>query len=342
MTVLLAGCIKFGGGDSKGPLGIHKSTNASANWEAINKVLNIESKLVTLDDIGINSIAIDPSNNEVIYLATTKGLYYTLDAGTSWQRVKIDQYEDREVLDVAVSHFDKCSVFVALGQYIYKTDDCLRTWRNVHYDSRSKLEITAIETESYSREIVYAGNNQGDVLRSSDYGDTWQTIKRLDSPVVQILIDKRDTRNIYVATQKEGLFKTSDKGLTWSDDNNDTDINRKIREFRDSKRIRAMVQDVTRDNTIIFASDYGLLKTSDGGANWEEIILITPAREANIYSLAIDPKDGNVIYYGTDSTLYKSVDGGNNWSTQKSPTRGTINFLLIDSENSDTIYLGAK
>ena len=343
----LAGCISIKTGPGKDgqapilPLGIFKSEDASSTWNPKSNLLNVEGKMLTIGDTSIGQILMDPNDHTAMYLATDKGLYYSYTSGESWQQVAL--FGSALINSVAVDYFDKCNIFVSAGQSIYKTSDCLRTWQEVYFDkSRPNLQFTVVATEDYNKNIVYAVNNLGEILKSLDYGKTWQMIKRLNNPIKQVLVDKDDTRIIYFATESAGIFKTIDGGKTWSDEKPETDINKGSEPFYDSKLFRYLVQDMTAKNSLILASKYGLLKTSDGGLTWQDIELITPERGANIYSLAVDPKDNKIIYYGTDTTLYKSIDGGKNWATQKSPTSGAINVLLIDPQNTKIIYLGAK
>ena len=343
---LLAGCVTFKTGTSVGqnivlPLGIYKSDDASTTWKFKSSLLNTEGKLITIGDTSINQILMDPSDNKAIYLATDKGLYYTYTAAENWQGVQL--FGTAPINSLAVDYFNKCTLFVAAGQSIYKTSDCLRTWQEVYFDkSRPNLQFTVVATEDYNKNIVYATNSLGEVLKSIDFGKTWQTIKRLDNSIKQILVDKDDTRIIYFATEGAGIFKTTDGGQTWSNDKPETDINKGLEAFPDSRSFHSLIQDMTQKNSLILASRYGLLKTTDGGLTWQAIELITPEGGANIYSVAVDPKDNKILYYGTDSTIYKSIDGGKNWATQKSPTSGAVNILFIDPQNPKIIYLGAK
>ncbi len=90
------------------------------------------------------------------------------------------------------------------------------------------------------------------------------------------------------------------------------------------------------------ASKYGLLRTRDGGKNWQAINLLTPPGSVDIFSLAINPQNGNEIYYGTSSTFYKTVNGGEKWITKRLPTTRATSFLLVDFKNPNVIYLGTK
>jgi photosystem II stability/assembly factor-like uncharacterized protein len=295
---------------------------------------------------------LDPNDNNAIYLATNNGLFYSYDGGESWQLVKYFALKQiNNISSVSVDYFNKCAIFVSAANKIYKSTDCSRTFTEVYVDTtREGLVITNIATENFNNNVVYASNNKGDILKSDDYGLHWRLLKSLSDSIKQILVDNNDTRIIYFLTEKKGLFKTTDGGATWSDDLEVVIDNKKVKDpinkaignFKDGKLGKYLAQDLTQKDTLILACKYGLLRTTDGGMTWKEIQLVTPDRGANIYSLAIDPKNSNNIYYGTDTTLYKSVDGGNTWQTQKAPTIGYINFLLVDPKDSKFIYLGGK
>ncbi|MCX6745063.1 MAG: hypothetical protein NTX82_06080 [Candidatus Parcubacteria bacterium] len=350
LLVASTGCISIKTGGQTGTtgggfVGMFKSGDAAASWRMINNLTNAQGKPLYIADVNISKIIMDPNDNLALYLATDKGLYYSYDGGDSWQQSKLPGNE-MIINDVAVDYNNKCIIYIATGSLIYKSYDCLRAFEKVYFDTtRQGLLITDIETDRYApnKNVVYAANNKGDVLKSEDFGKTWQLRRNLNNnPVKKILMDKDDTRIIYFATQDAGIYKTTDSTATWSDEKPETDINKGLDQFGDSKQFRYLIQDMTEPNTLILASKFGLLKTYDGGMKWESLELVTPDRGANIYSLAMDPKDNKVIYYGTDTTLYKSVNSGVSWAPQKPPTIGWVNALLIDPKDSRIIYLGGK
>lgn len=352
IAISLTGCIKISGlGDDdktsqadNRKLGVYKSLDAGQSWIKYNQINNPEVKNLTIDNLSINQIVMDPNDNLALYLAAETGAYYSYDGGYGWN--PISYFNNKNVNDIAVEQYPegKCNIYAAHSAYIYKTTDCGRTWKDVFYDNRSGFTVTDLETENYNKNVIYAGTSLGEILKSIDFGNTWQTMKRIGDSVKQIIADENDTRIIYVLTEKDGIFKTQDGGLTWLDDVKATDINNGLKEFSKSKSARVMVQDKTQPNTFLYASAFGLLKTQDGGVSWEKIELIQPEKEkqALIYSLAIDPKNNNNILYGTATTVFKTTDGGVNWSTQQSPVKGYANEMLFDPIDSNIIYIAGK
>jgi photosystem II stability/assembly factor-like uncharacterized protein len=343
LCLVLSGCtlVTAPQKSTAGPLGVYKSEDSGLGWAVKSSVLNAEGKPLTIGDVSVTKILMDPNDNTALYLATNSGLWYSLDSGDGWQQAAL--FGSSPINDVAVDYFNKCNVFAVAGQSIYKTTDCLRTWTEMYIDkSRADLQVTQISTDHYNKTYVYAANNKGEVLKSVDAGKTWQTIKRTNNPVTQLLVDRDDSRLVYVVTQNAGIYKTTDGGKTWSDEKSETNINQPLDQFGESKNMPFLVQDRTKRNSYLLASRYGLLRTANAGMKWDAIPLITPERSTNIYALAIDPTNAKIIYYSTDNTIYKSVDGGKNWATYKSPSVGIPNYFLINPKNTKVIYMGAK
>ncbi len=103
------------------------------------------------------------------------------------------------------------------------------------------------------------------------------------------------------------------------------------------------------DEDIIYVgySGGGVFKTTDGGANWEDIFSDKPY--LSIGDIVLDPADPNTVYVGTGDPnvtgypfigdgIYKSTDGGQNWTNIGLQEQGIIAKIVIDPTDSDIIY----
>ncbi|MFA5413002.1 MAG: YCF48-related protein [Patescibacteria group bacterium] len=327
-----AGCISFSGGGTSGTDGgIFKSADKAENWGQ--KVAVAAVQPGSLANVNVVSLVFDPADSKTMYLATAEnGLFYTTDGAESW--FTAGSLAGGRINAVAPDAKDKCNVYAAAGNKIFKTSDCTRSWQNIYVDTRADQAVTALAADSYTPSIIYAGLSGGDFLKSTDSGASWTVTKRFENQVMKILVNFYDTRIIYVGTQGRGVWKTTDGGANW------TDLSEKLNQFDGARDYKNLILDFSKRDSLILASRYGLLRSSDGGSSWQAINLLTPPGSVDIYSLAANPQNGNEIYYGTTSTLYKTSDGGSKWVTKKLPTTRAATYLLVDPGNGSIVYLG--
>ncbi|MDD5032383.1 MAG: YCF48-related protein, partial [Patescibacteria group bacterium] len=152
----------------------------------------------------------------------------------------------------------------------------------------------------------------------------------------EIAISPADSRLIFVATARKGIFRSTDNGANW------VSLEEKLKDFKDALSFKDLVVAQADNGLIFLATNYGMLKSADNGENWEKIELITPEKKATINSVAVSPKNSKEIYYVTNTTFYRSLDGGINWATKKLPTTRAGWKLLINPDKTDIIYLGAR
>jgi len=100
----------------------------------------------------------------------------------------------------------------------------------------------------------------------------------------------------------------------------------------------------------IGAASGGILKTTDGGANWQNIFTSAPV--ISIGALAIDPQQPQVLYAGTGEAnassysfigngIYKSVDGGVNWTHKGLDESAYFGRIIVDYSNSQRVFAAA-
>ncbi len=315
--------------------GVWKTTDGGQTW-AIKRVLVSGPKLTAgVATMSILAMAFDPQDHNTIYLGTAEnGIVYSLDGGDSWQQPK--SITAGRVNSVTVDAKNKCTVYAAITNKIFKTETCGRDWTQIFFNPRTDVSFTKIMVDWYNPTILYAGTSDGDVFRSSDSGASWQTAMRIDgNPITVIRIDPRDSRIVYVGTQSEGIFKSTDTGATW------IQIKKQFSDdLQDARRVNQIVLDPVEANVVYDVSRYGILKSADGGNTWKALQLTSPPGTVKINALAIDPKNNKHLVFTGVATLQFSADGGVTWTPKKLPTTQSGSTLLIDPLETNTIYLG--
>ena len=154
-----------------------------------------------------------------------------------------------------------------------------------------------------------------------------------------VAVDPNDPTIVYIGAPSGGCWKTTNEGETWE----------VLTDHLPVMGVSAIAIDYTNTDIIYIgtgdrdASDtysIGVLKSTDGGQNWE-----TTGMEHSIYQtltvekLLIHPDDPNLIYCAVNNGLYRSYDGAESWEEILS---GHIDDIEFKPGDPNTIYAITK
>ncbi|MGC6431283.1 MAG: YCF48-related protein [Jejuia sp.] len=203
---------------------------------------------------------------------------------------------------------------------VYKTTDGGLTWNK-------QLDEADLTGDHYFRNIEFLNENIGFVgtlssafFKTVDGGNTWNTVNNI-SPTPNAIcgLDAVGTSTVYgcgAFFEPAHIIKSTDSGDTW--------------QYIDmSAYANALVEIKFLTENIGFVggrSDTGavVLKTIDGGENWEEIYNSNIPGQY-VWKLQILDSNTDIIFGSIDTSspnigkLIKTSDGGENWSAYNAP-----------------------
>lgn len=229
---------------------------------------------------------------------------------------------------------DSKVIYTAIDWKIFKTKDGGNAWELLYTDTNQDL-VTDFQIDGYNPEKVYASLSNGSLLASEDGGKSWRLLQKFLDKIERIVINERDTRIIYVALTERGIYRSSNAGETWDN------VSQSLEGLFEAWIYRDMQPDANQKDGILYASNYGLFRSTDGGKNWVNIPLLSEIGKVFIFSVSVNPKNSDEIYYSTLTNFYHSIDGGKTWSTAPLPTKRVGHPILIDPKDFNTLYLGA-
>lgn len=324
------------------------STNSGDSWHSMVSIAAPADRPANIADFDVNVMTMDPEDSMAIYLGSKeRGLYYTYNITNGWNQVT--GLAQTTINDVKVDPKNKCTVYAAVSNRLYRSNDCARTWTQVYFDNNTGVNVSAVVVDQYNPRNIYIGTSRGEIIKSIDYGDSWRTIQRLDEGVSRLIASPLDSRLLFVATVKNKIFSFNSNTETNAansanlDQNflveNWTDLNDVLKDYNLGSSFKDIILS-PKDGVIFLATDKLILRSPDNGITWENIPLIQPEKDAVINAIAVNPQDSKDIYYVTNTTFFRSTDGGTTWKTKNLPTKRAGRVLLIDFKEPKNIYLG--
>lgn len=345
LVVVLSGCINISSKDMKDIGGFFRSSDIGETWEKKNIIYTAGSDIAAFSTSNINGMSFDYGDDSAVYLSSSNdGIMYSYNHGDGWFNTL---REKGSVNNLVIDPYNKCIVYAAIHNTIYKTNDCSRHWASVYFETGENQYITSINVHYNNHNIVYAGTSGGSLLKSKNGGNSWNVIKRFNNSIKKILVQNISGRDIiYVATQSNGIYRSYNNDNEWSNlmelpvemvETTTTEVV-KFEDIKSSKVMLDLELDKSVDDGLIYANKIGIFRLLDG-SKWKQIKLLTAPSKESIYDVMVNENNGNEIIYVSSKALYYSVDGGINWKVKGLPSSQLPGELRF-SPDGKYIYLG--
>lgn len=199
-----------------------------------------------------------------------------------------------------------------------------------------------IDPDDATHNTWFAGAATGGIWKTADGGQNWTclTDEFPNLSANTLAMAESNHQVIYAGTgesfpggtylQGSGIFKTTDKGLIW------TQLTATA-SSEDFEYVNRIIVDPADANIVIAATEKGILKSIDGGTSWTKVYSST----SGIEDLDADPTNFNKIY-ATEHAIgvVKSIDAGDNWSQSIDGLEQGLRYeLAISPVNTAKIYL---
>ncbi|GAF01462.1 VPS10 domain-containing protein [Saccharicrinis fermentans] len=179
-----------------------------------------------------------------------------------------------------------------------------------------RTRCVVVDPDDPTKMTWFAGAVSGGIWKTEDGGVSWDIISP-DIPnlaTVCLAIAPSNTNVIYAGTGEgyynvdavrgDGIFKSTDKGNTWS-----------VIESTSGNNlfyyVNSLVVSHIDENRLWVATNQGVFKSDDGGASWEDSGLDRGDRYQRIL---IHPFNDAVLWVTRNNKgIYKSEDGGDHW-----------------------------
>jgi photosystem II stability/assembly factor-like uncharacterized protein len=293
------------------------------------------------DSEAIVSIALHPTNANILYVATNDAVYKSRDGGRSWE--KFPSFSARRVTTVAIDPQLPATVYAGtMGDAVYKSPDGGQHWlpHNVGLKEHVSFVNQFVFHPALS-EKIYAATTVG-AFFTKDAGREWE--ERMNGMkevhiVTAIAINPKDPTVLYGGTTG-GIYRSEDGAMTWRKINNglipETELMASM-----ALGVNAIEIDRLNPDIVYAGTTKGLFRTLNKGEQWERIG--QSIGEGFVSCIVIHPEKPAILYIGGPAGVWKSLDGGKSWqAVNEGLTTLNIRALAMAPNTSTTLYAGTN
>lgn len=343
--------------------GVYKSTNGGTTWNSIGLANTYVVSGIKFNSANPNEVLVTTMGNP-FNKDGNRGIYKTTDGGMSFTN-KLFVNDSTGIIDIVqhptnpsivyASSFtrlrtDRRSLLSGTQNYVYKSTDFGQTWNILagglpNGISHERIGITLCESNP---SILYALYSTSDgtspqLYKSINSGSTWSLVNfsSFDNSAYgtfgwyfgKIYVDKNNPNLVYMPGVD--LQYSTDGGVTW---NMRTPIWWTYDVHADGHNIF-----FNSSNDIIYCTDGGLYRTTDGGVNWFDIENIpvnqfySITENINLLGEYAGGVQDNGTMNGNASTInsFNRIYGGDGFKVEYTHNP---NLLYTETQNGNIVY----
>jgi photosystem II stability/assembly factor-like uncharacterized protein len=284
----------------------------------------------------ISVLFLEPTSGVLFAGVHKDGIYASRDDGQTWER-RDTGLTQKNVYSMGATTVDSTTRLYAGTEpaHLFVSKDLGATWTELPalraVESVPDWTFPAPPHVAHVKNLafdptdpnrIYAGVEQGGLLRSGDGGQSWVELYGVDEDTHRVVAHPTRPGVVYLATGN-GLYRSDNGGERWK---HITPRTMRIG-YPDP-----MVLHPKQDGLMFIAgarhgpevwhstksADAAIARSRDGGQTWEVLQAGLPERiRGNIGAMVMETHDGGFELYacGTDGDVFHSADGGDSWTT---------------------------
>jgi len=298
-------------------------------------------------DAEVHAITVPPSNPDLVFVGSTKGLWRSSNRGARFERLPLPDAE-ADIWSVLVHPKDPRRIYAgATPVAVYRSDDGGEHWKKLADPGLPDRVIMAfacrvmrLDVDPNSPDDIYATMEANGAMRSRNAGESWEDCtadlirfceqdakyrSRIGSQTeIEGMLDGHALAcsaaapgTVFLANRM-GLFRSGDKGEHWVDLEigkfSPQTYGRDLRTSpHDAKVLYAALAPAAR------STDGSVWRSDDVGRTWTRFDRGIKA-EATMMGVIPHPKDANQVYAASRcGQVFGTQDGGKSWSESRLP-----------------------
>jgi PKD repeat protein/subtilisin-like proprotein convertase family protein len=302
--------------------GLFITTNGGSNW-------TIAPGCDLLPTMRLNSVCVDYTNDQVLYLGTGDANYYYTGSGvyksTNGGSTFVSSgLGGRLITEIVMNPANNLMLIAATDAGIYKTIDGGATWV---LKSASSLACRDLVFKANAGTRTLFASTYSDLYRSSDMGETWTQLTTgiyIPSGATtgggcRVAVTPADSNLVYfhMVAKNGTVFKSTNGGNSFVNMKDSVMPNLtaydNVATSTGQGDYNSMFNaDPVNPNTLYYGS-HGFWKSLDGGATWISMTFWAYVLHTDMHWVQVNPYNTSEIWTANDGGVWKSTNGGANW-----------------------------
>jgi photosystem II stability/assembly factor-like uncharacterized protein len=274
---------------NKNKHGVFKSSDSGASWSAVNNGLG---------DLDVTDLSVSLKNPDLVFAATYKDAWRSLDGGQSWSPVAKGTWQS-EAVGPVIFMSDSGEKVIGIGKWIaaYKSSNKGISWQAVYKNTTTVPCDVAVPSPDYKTIYCLYNAQRSIIYKSADDGATWTECAAIGKKYEpkSLLVTPTSPQTLLVGTSGNGIYRSTDNCGSW------TAANGTLPKQGSEISINALAADPTNPQRVYAGIDqYGLYQSTDGGKSWQAIDIWSPTGAHKSISTVALSRDGRgQIFVGT-------------------------------------------
>lgn len=253
------------------------------------------------------SLAMSPSNHNILLAGGIKAVYRSIDQAKTWQKGTVKELIHKVLFAPSNPNI---AYVVGLGT-LYRSTDSGETWSQVS----SNIPLDDLACDPSDENTLYGSNNQSvpaQVYKTTNAGANWNQIYSLPSGFTPSQIAVVTSNVIIVTAHKNfdgdgAIFRSGDAGAIW------TQIPALDPDPANCPVYSLAIDPANSDNIYAGGRKY-FFKSTNMGATWTPVDVSGTLGSAGSRTIMLTVKSGSELLAYNGLYLYKSLNSGDTWS----------------------------
>ncbi len=303
--------------------GLFISSNSGTSW-------TLAPGCDMLPQLRLNSVCVDHTNDQVIYLGTGdanyyssgNGVYKSTNGGTTFSATSLT---GKLIIELLMDPANNNTIIAATEAGIYKSTNAGSTWT---LKSSSSLAFRDMVFKANSGTKTLFASTYSELYRSTDMGETWTNLSNgiyipsgySNGAGCRVAVTPADSQLVYFAMiAKNGtIFKSTDGGNTFVNVKDNVMPNLTAYENTSTSTgqgdYNCMFNADPVNGSILYFGAHNFWKSTNGGTSWSKMTDWWAILHTDMHWVKVNPYNTSQIWTGNDGGVWMSVNGGSQWT----------------------------